>query len=676
MRGLKITAGNSWTLFSDRTMKIKMTGKILPLFLLLAVTGYQAGAQVVVERSRDKVIISGTAYYIHHVKKGETAYSISRAYGVTVDELTRENPPALYGLNEGQILRIPVREIPADQKREKEPAGTQKDESRYTYHRLQPGETVYSVSRLYGVSENEIISSNPGIDINKLSVGFDIAVPKRQFMTERQEFEVKEAKYIFHKVVKGESLSSIAEKYDISIRELRRENRDVRFPQVGDYLRIPVKGQVSATAADTAFPDTLHADTKAPVLMPRPSAYTPVRNLEGSLDVAVLLPFFIRENSVRTDIDSSKVVKGKKVYKVTGRPDEWIFPRSLGFIEMYQGILLAADTLRALGLDVALHVFDIRNDTVEITRLIRAGRLRNMDLIIGPVYSNNLAIVAKYGKEYKIPVVSPVPLMNNAPLTGNPFLFMPNSSLEVAQNAIAGKVTEYAGHNFVFIHKDTARSDQSVKYFKERIFSELSTRVPYEEIRFKEFLFYSRSAFNNDSINRLGHALSNTAGNVILIASEEAPVISESLMDIHALSRKFDIKILGYPAMRSLDNLDPKYFFDLDILIYSPYWIDFSQKDVREFNRDFRQKFLTEPAELSYAWQGYDIAYYFMSGLAIHGKEFIPNPGIHNPDLLQTEYDFRRKTINDGFENQKLYLIRYTRDYEIRLAGQNSFRGE
>ena len=44
----------------------------------------------------------------------------------------------------------------------------------------------------------------------------------------------------YHKVVKGESLSSIAEKYGLTVRELRKENRDFRFPQVGDYVRVPV----------------------------------------------------------------------------------------------------------------------------------------------------------------------------------------------------------------------------------------------------------------------------------------------------------------------------------------------------------------------------------------------------------------------------------------------------
>jgi LysM repeat protein len=63
----------------------------VPALLIFAV---DVQAQVVVEKSKDKVVISGLPYYIHIVKKGETVYSISRAYGITPQDLTRENPSA------------------------------------------------------------------------------------------------------------------------------------------------------------------------------------------------------------------------------------------------------------------------------------------------------------------------------------------------------------------------------------------------------------------------------------------------------------------------------------------------------------------------------------------------------------------------------------------------------
>jgi LysM repeat protein len=655
--------------------------KSLSVAIILMVFSLVGWAQIVVEKSKDKVIISGVTYYVHHVKKGETAYSIAKAYGITVEELTKENPPAVYGIDAGQTLRIPYKPASDNTVSQQETAGTRHDDSKFIYHSLKPGETVYFLSKTYDVSENEIIESNPGIDITKLSVGTEIAIPRKDFMSSQQKFnepvkpeskdKPQEKGYILHRVESGESMSSIAEKYGISTREMKRANRDMRFPQVGDFVKVPgvaepVKQEVVPAAEDTSARVVI-----APVIrLERPDAYTTVKELRGSLNVAVLLPFYLKENTVRYEVDSSKAGRGRKTVKVTRRDDDWIYPGSLEFVKMYQGILLAADTLRSMGMNININTFDIKEDTVELTKLITTGKLAGMDLIIGPVYSHNLSIIAAYARDLGIPVVSPVPLFDDSVLTGNPELFLSSSSLKVAQRAIAKKIGEYSDHNIIFIHTDTLGVDEDVERFKKLIMSELTSKIPYEDIRFKEFLFYNRSMFDNDSINRLSHALSDRAENLVVIASEDPPVISETLIDIHSLSKKFDIKVFGYPVMRDLDNLDPKYFFDLDILIYSPNWIDYSRPDVMQFNARFRQKFLTEPTEKSYAWQGYDIAYYFISGLALNGKEFIAHPETHRPALLQNDYDFVSKGMGNGFENRNLFPVRYTKDYEVKLVEQ------
>jgi hypothetical protein len=248
---------------------------------------------------------------------------------------------------------------------------------------------------------------------------------------------------------------------------------------------------------------------------------------------------------------------------------------------------------------------------------------------------------------------------------------MAGSSLEIAQKALAKKISEYYDNNIVFIHADSTGVDEDVKRFKNLIFKELSYKLPYEDIKFKEFLFYSRSMFNNDSINRLSHTLSEQSKNIVIIASEEAPVISEVIDNVSSLARRFNVKLFGYPVIRDLDRLDQKELFDMDIIVYSPYWIDYSKKNVRQFNSNFRQKFHTQPLEKSYAWQGYDITYYFLSGLAMKGKNFIRHPEIHNPDLLQSEFDFKRNAVGNGFENQKLFMVRYTKDYQVILEDEN-----
>ncbi len=646
-----------------------MQFRSLIIFLVLLTFGVQGLPQVAVERSKDKIVISGVTYYLHLVKKGETIYSVSKAYGISTEELLKENPPAVGGLREGQSIRIRAdlvsSTIPTQSAHY--PSDV-RDENKFIYHKLQAGETIYYLSKTYSVSENEIIQSNPGIDINKLPLGYEIAIPRKEFMNEKQVFVNQEAKAYYHKVAKGETMASIARQYGLTVRELRRANRDTRFPQVGDYLRIPgMKPQEEKPVLPVAVDTVPVVAEDQVVYLEKPQEFTHIGNLTGSLDVAVLLPFYLPENSRHTEIDSSKSLKGKKTYKVLNRSDDWIYARSLGFVEMYEGVLLAADTLRSLGLNINIHAFDIKSDTIAVTRLIQSGKLDRMDLIIGPVHSGNLSIVATYAGSLGIPVVSPVQLSNNSVLENHPLLFMASSSLEVAQMAIARKMKDFYNCNLVLIHSDPNEEYHDIGKFRNMILSELSSIMPFEEIRLKDMVFYSRSAFGNDSINRLSHALSERTGNVVIIASEDAPVMSESIINVHTLSRKFNIDVFGYPNMRYLDNFDNKICFDLGLMIYYPYWIDYTQKDIMQFNSDFRTKFLTEPSEMSYAWQGYDIVYYFLSGLAMYGKEFLSHPEIHNPDLLHTEFDFRRRTNNDGFENQKLFLIRYSNNYELEL---------
>jgi LysM repeat protein/ABC-type branched-subunit amino acid transport system substrate-binding protein len=626
-------------------MKLKVWSAILLSVVLLFYCIDQVESQVVVEQSKDKVTISGKPYYIHNVKKGETVYSISKAYGISEIELTRENPSALYGVNENQSLKIPVAESIA--------TIVARDETKYIYHKLGPGDTIYSLSKKYDVSEDQIIAGNPQINIYNLSVGTEIAIPKKQLMVNQQSFENQDTSFSFHKVEKGESLSSISRKYGVSVKELRKENRGIIFPKVNEWLRIPRTNLPEEVISATTKADTMKVvvTEESEIISGKPVPFTSINKLTGSVNVALLLPFYLDYNSKRTEID---------------------YGRSIDFIEMYEGILLAVDTLKSLGLSINLYPFDIQSDSLLLKQLLSTEKLKEMDLIIGPVYSNNLAIMASYAKNYGIPVVSPVPLKNNSVLVNNSNIFMVNPSLEAAQETLAAKISDYYNYNLVFIHADSAKTDPDVNYFKDAILRELRYKVPYEEIRFREFMFYRRSAFDNDSINRLGHALSTERKNLVIIASEDASVMSETITNIDALSKQFDISILGYPAMRDLKNTDPKYFFDNEIMLYTPFWIDLRKENVKQFVKDFRLRFYTEPAETSFGWQAYDLAYFFISGIAIHGKDFQDQVSMHNPELLQVRYNFMRKSFNEGYENRNLYLIKYTKEMDISVIDEKN----
>jgi len=641
-----------------------MKNILLRLYLsILFVVAFSSAlnAQERVERSKDKVVIGGTAYYIHIVDTSQTLYSISKAYNVSIEIITRENPSAVYGIRIGQALKIPVSVLEPGKQEEK-------DNDRFTYHILQRGESIYSLSKKYDVPEDQITDANPGIDIYDLPVGAELAIPIKQFREQPQYFKTDEPGIIQHTVKEGENYSSISRKYNVSIRDIRRVNRGILFPRAGEVIRIPSdREEESRPEIDSIF----LSDAKLTYLFDgTPVDYTPVKNLEGKIKVTLMLPLMLDENSKRSYIDSSEYdARGQRKYRLVKRPEGWIYPRSEVFIEFYEGALLAIDALKQKGLDIDLQVFDTMRDSLRVNRFMETGRLRDADLIIGPVYADNLEQVARYARRYRIPIVSPLASQNSEILGLNPYLFKVQPSMDVIEDAMAEEISNYYDHNLVLVHSDTAWSADLSGEFKDKIYRKLRLKVPFSDINLREVYFTSRSAYN-DTINIIDHALSRDRQNLIILASDNEAVMSEVIGNVHNLLRKYDIKLIGYPDIRWLDNLDPMYFYELGIMLFTPNWVDYKQDDIRSFLKKYLEFFRMEPPVRSYAWQSYDIMYYFISGLAIHGSEFMYRPSIHKPDLLQVDFSFERTGLMNGFENNRLYLIRYTPRLEIEFINK------
>src|SRR5687768_214049 len=88
--------------------------------------------------------INGKLFVIHKVDEKETLFAISRRYRATVDDILKYNTDAGDGLEIGQILKVPY--TPK--------AGNRTGEG--MMHEVQPKETMFSISKKYGVSIDEI----------------------------------------------------------------------------------------------------------------------------------------------------------------------------------------------------------------------------------------------------------------------------------------------------------------------------------------------------------------------------------------------------------------------------------------------------------------------------------------------------------------------------------------
>ncbi|OAD92336.1 hypothetical protein A7A78_08755 [Aequorivita soesokkakensis] len=129
-------------------------------------------------------------------------------------------------------------------------------QQQYKSHSVQKGETVYSISKEYGISEETIYNLNPDAK-NGLKVNSVLIIPSNSVIssgTNNNNFRQ-------HKVKKKETLYGIAQLYNVSVDEIKKLNKDLysRGLKKGENLLIPAKGNNSETNGsntETTLPGT------------------------------------------------------------------------------------------------------------------------------------------------------------------------------------------------------------------------------------------------------------------------------------------------------------------------------------------------------------------------------------------------------------------------------------
>ena len=198
--------------------------------------------------TQNKIIENNKAYYLYKVQESEGFMAIGRKYGVAYQDIIEANKgAALNGLKVGQLIRVPIIEG--------RNTNTEEIESdKFIYHKVQEGETLFFISRKYGVSILDIVNNNPGADA-VLSLGTELKIPKEtqaaQLSTPaiaQEAHQEQSADYIYHKVQPKETSYGLAQKYHISVIDITKANPgiDPENLVLGSQLRIPKQSIISA----------------------------------------------------------------------------------------------------------------------------------------------------------------------------------------------------------------------------------------------------------------------------------------------------------------------------------------------------------------------------------------------------------------------------------------------
>lgn len=590
------------------------------LFLSLLLNGINAYSQTEVE-------VSGKKYLLHPVKKGETTFSLCQKYKVTFDELKAANPELTAVLKSGSTVKIPVKTESGQQKStpeiEKKAEPVQKKEikqtaeAEYYYHKVTQKQTIYSISRQYGITSDELIRHNPEI-ASGLMAGQVLKVP----------------------VVKNESANqSVAE-------EIKSE-----------------KTPVASASATTASKDEN-------VVIERTGDCNPISGKnKGKYKAALLLPLHLPGNdqmkpSEISDILTSKIDPTKFANQLVDSVSQGlslnIDQRTEGFVEFYEGALLALDSLQKLGMNIEMFVFDASN-LKTVNDLIQLEVFRELDLIIGPVYPELQDPVAAFAAKNRIPMVSPLAPNGNFEAS-NSYYFKVNPTREFQVEQTAQFiVNEFGNKNLILLQMNISTNPAEAKL------AELTNEKLRQNPKNGKAKAMREYSFQRQGLNAIRPLLDENGENVFIVPSDYEAQVSVAVTNITSLAEHYNVAVVGTSNLPKLKSIQTENFHRVRLHYLSPYFVDYNQPLTRRFVSIYRDTFAGEPTQFSF--QGFDVAFYFFNALFRYGKDFrncLPN---YKAELTQMNFDFSKVNQMGGFMNKNLFITSWERNYDILKFG-------
>lgn len=361
--------------------------------------------------------------------------------------------------------------------------------------------------------------------------------------------------------------------------------------------------------------------------------------------------------------------------------------QSIKAIEFYEGVLMALDTLKKEGVNIFVDVYDTQRDTITVKRLLQTRALQEADLIIGPLTSSNLSLVAEFAKTYQKVLVSPLNSRSDI-TTNNPYYLQINPSFEVHSKYIVeqldrieewgryrGQEPEATNYLVLAMESDSSRvKDLQAQYAIHK--NNFEARLPT--------LIRKSPSITIEDIKPL---LQKGRLNVIVMPTyREESFVYNSLREIQKLVDKverrkgYSIAIIGMDRWRYYSRINFEYYEYLNLHITSEYYQPNTER-VRAFKRAYKSVYGIGSRE--FGLKGFDIMLYCGRMLNQYGTSFQAHMWKEKNNYRHTNFDIQpvyepagpldqpqatqQMPIIRHYENQYLNVLEF-KDYELNRA--------
>jgi len=629
-----------------------------------------------------------TSFATHAVESNnETAYSISKRYGITVEEIYAYNP-TVQSLKKGMILKIPQWEFQQKvstgeiQKSSQTVKVQNQNQEEMFEHTVVWGETLYSISKKYQVKQSEILQYNP--EAKNLKAGSKIRLPKKSVDNKSIEWvsgSNTQDKYVNHTIVSGETIFGITQKYGISQDDLMSVNPELNTAfRTGAVIRIPVR-ENAVELSQTRNESVVNSAEKQEVsdielTVEVPAGCIPGNRIqEGTTVVALFLPLFLEANEelnkgfvaeepaspVIYDSINEQFVDTVIEHEQPSKLLKQFYGNSENFLQFYEGVLIAVDSMQKAGMKIELNVFDTKDNPETVRKIINNKSFSETDLIIGPVYENVQKEVAQIASVNQIPMISPF-TPKSVIINSNRQFYQINPSREYIAEATAVLIsTDYSNTNFIVVKTSSFEGTQEGQLV-ELIRRKMAKSGNSGGGKFTEY------DFRKNRSNGLRELLLPDKENVVFLPSSDEGELSVAISNINNLGVDFSITLIGASNYQQrYPSIEVAHFHNLKLKYINPYWIDYQNNTTIRYFEKFISNFGTEPN--NYGVQGFDAAWYFLNAIHFYGKDFEDCLPYLNVNLVQGNYYFKRVSPTGGYMNQGVSVISYNRDFEVERKG-------
>ncbi len=407
----------------------------------------------------------------------------------------------------------------------------------------------------------------------------------------------------------------------------------------------------TSRTSGSKHPDTIQTkmDTVQPVRDPRSSS-TDVKNAvalkpdtikpdaigkywvkKDTYNIALILPF---------STDESELDKLLGEENITGY-------QPLASIEFYEGALLALDTLKKLGVNLNVTVYDHKKDSSLTSVVMHREDIKKMDLLIGPVFNEGIKAAVDITRDNEIYFVSP---LSPAGISSgnNPYFIMANAPVSAQIHALlAYTLAENPQANIILVSRTDKPNEVKIASEFKKEFNLLNAHATLREAA---------------NISGVSDALA-TSGNFVFIASMDEFYVNGLVRDLSKITRENSITLLGLQYITTMESISLDYYENLHLHYPTSYWVDPYDPKVKNFNSVFASKYEIRPSD--FAYRGYDLLLYFGMMLKSYGPDIVKDLAQPNLAGAQMLYPYTfAPCLNDAeeikfIENDNITILKY-----------------